>query len=216
MFICHCWVFGKGELRLDSKLFLQDNAKYRCSFPKHKQKLMDFVVTLLFSAISDPKVETKLIPSPDKAQDSKKMVEMSCSATGKPAPKITWHLPSILQQKPREYHIKFSNETVTVISNFTHTHSKILQEYPITCVIQHPSLNVTLVPPTDSLEQGQYVTLLLLWSGAENGKHLLGQIRQLLRGLGAGGEGTWKSSCGWAWEGWRRCCGTSRCPGQWH
>lgn len=167
---------------------------------KHKQKLMGFV-TLLFTAISDPKVETKLIPSSDKAEDSEKMVGMSCSATGKPAPKITWHLPSILQQKPREYHIKFSNQTVTVISNFTHTHSKIFQEHPIACMIQHPSLNVTLVLPTDSLEQGQYVTLLLLWSGAENGKHLLGQIRKLLRGLGEGGEGTWKSSWGWAWEG---------------
>lgn len=160
---------------------------------KHKQKLMGFV-TLLFTAISDPKVETKLIPSSDKAEDSEKMVGMSCSATGKPAPKITWHLPSILQQKPREYHIRFSNQTVTVISNFTHTHSKIFQEHPIACMIQHPSLNVTLVLPADSLEQGQYVTLLLLWSGAENGKHLLGQIRKLLRGLGEGGEGTWKSS----------------------
>lgn len=173
IFTCYCWSFGKGELRLDSKLFLQDTCKYRCSLLKHEQKLMDFV-TLLFTAISDPKAETKLIPSPDKAEDSEKMVGMSCSATGKPAPKITWHLPSILKQKPREYHIKFSNQTVTVISNFTHAHSKILQEYPITCMIQHPSLNVTLVLPTDSLEQGQYVTLLLLWSGAETAKHLLG------------------------------------------
>lgn len=173
MFICHCWAFGKRELRLDGKLFLQDNYKYRCSLLKHRQKPTDFV-SLLFTAISDPKVETKLIPSPDKAKDSEKMVGMSCSATGKPAPKITWHLPSILQQKPREYHIKFSNQTVTVISNFTHTHSKILQEHPITCMIQHPSLNVTLVLPTDSLEQGQYVTLPLLWSGTEIGKHLLG------------------------------------------
>lgn len=171
--ICHCWGFGKGELRLDSKLFLQDNCKYRCSLLKHRQKLRD-LVTLFFTAISDPRVETKLISSPDKAEDSEKMVGMSCSATGKPAPKITWYLPSILQQKPREYHIKFSNQTVTVISNFTHTHSKILREYPITCMIQHPSLNVTLVLPTDSLEQGQYVTLLLLWSRAEIGKHLLG------------------------------------------
>ncbi|XP_027765960.1 nectin-4-like, partial [Empidonax traillii] len=106
------------------------------------------------AAISDPKVEAKHIPSPDKTEDSEKVVGISCSATGKPAPKITWHLPSILQQKPREYHIKFSNQTVTVISNFTHTHSKILHEYPIACVIQHPSLNVTLVLPTDSLQQG--------------------------------------------------------------
>ncbi|KAL9866850.1 nectin-2-like, partial [Geothlypis trichas] len=72
-----------------------------------------------------------------------------------------WYLPSILQQKPREYHIKFSNQTVTVISNFTHTHSKILREYPITCMIQHPSLNVTLVLPTDSLEQGPNSSMAL-------------------------------------------------------
>lgn len=157
-------------------------------------------------------MEAKLIPSPDKAEDSEKVVGMSCSATGKPAPKITWHLPSILQQKPREYHIKLGNETVTVISNFTHANPKILQEHPIACVIQHPSLNVTLVLPTDSLEQGQYETLLLSWSGEDMAKHLLGQIRKILRGLGAGGEGTWKSSRGWAWEVWRRCRGASRHP----
>lgn len=134
---------------------------------------MDFVI-LCFTAISDPKVEAKLIRSPDKAEDSEKVVGLSCSATGKPAPKITWRLPSILQQKPREYHIKLSNQTVTVISNFTHAHYKILQEYPIACMIQHPSLNVTLVLPTDSLPQGQCVTLLLPWSGEEMAKHLLG------------------------------------------
>ncbi|XP_056355568.1 OX-2 membrane glycoprotein-like isoform X2 [Oenanthe melanoleuca] len=133
---------------------LQDEGCYKCIFNTFPSGAVTGRMCLKVYAISDPKVETKLIPSPDKAEDSEKMVEMSCSATGKPAPKITWHLPSILQQKPREYHIKFSNQTVTVISNFTHTHSKILQEYPITCMIQHPSLNVTLVLPTDSLEQG--------------------------------------------------------------
>lgn len=127
----------------------------------------------MFTAISNPKVEAKLIPSPDKAENSENVVGMSCSATGKPAPKITWRLPSILQQKPREYHIKLGNQTVTVISNFTHAHSKILQEYPIACVIQHPSLNVTLVLPTDSLAQGQYVTLPLPWSREDTMKHLL-------------------------------------------
>ncbi|XP_066062948.1 LOW QUALITY PROTEIN: OX-2 membrane glycoprotein-like [Chamaea fasciata] len=133
---------------------LQDEGCYKCIFNTFPSGAVTGRMCLKVYAISDPKVETKLIPSRDKAQDSEKMVGMSCSATGKPAPKITWHLPSILQQKPREYHIKFSNQTMTVISNFTHTDSKILQEYPITCVIQHPSLNVTLVLPTDSLEQG--------------------------------------------------------------
>ncbi|XP_014737506.1 PREDICTED: OX-2 membrane glycoprotein-like [Sturnus vulgaris] len=153
---------------------LHDEGCYKCIFNTFPSGTVTGRMCLQVYAISDPKVETKLIPSPDKAENSEKMVGMSCSATGKPAPKITWHLPSILQQKPREYHIKFSNQTVTVISNFTHTHSKVLQEYPITCMIQHPSLNVTLVLPTDSLEQGQYITLLLLWSGAEIGKHFLG------------------------------------------
>lgn len=173
MFICHCRGLGEGDARLDIKVVLQDNGKYRCFLLKRQQKVTDFV-TLCFTAISDPKVEAKLIPSPDKAEDSEKVVGMSCSATGKPAPKITWQLPSILQQKPREYHIKLGNETVTVISNFTHANPKILQEHPIACVIQHPSLNVTLVLPTDSLEEGQYETLLLSWSGEDMAKHLLG------------------------------------------
>lgn len=134
---------------------------------------MDFV-TLCFTAISDPKVEAKLIRSPDQAEDSEKVVGMSCSAIGKPAPKITWHLPSVLQQKPREYRVQLGNQTVAVISNFTHTYSKILQEYPITCEIQHPSLNVTLVLPTDSLVQGQCVILLLPWTGEGITKYLLG------------------------------------------
>ncbi|NXO90882.1 OX2G protein, partial [Certhia brachydactyla] len=133
---------------------LQDEGCYKCIFNTFPSGAVTGRTCLKVYAILDHKAETKLIPNPDKAEDSEKMVGMSCSATGKPAPKITWHLPRSLQQKPKEYHKKFSNQTVTVISNFTLTHPKILQEYPITCMIQHPSLNVTLVLPTDSLEQG--------------------------------------------------------------
>ncbi|XP_010140287.1 PREDICTED: OX-2 membrane glycoprotein-like, partial [Buceros rhinoceros silvestris] len=130
---------------------LQDEGCYKCIFNTFPSGAVTGRMCLKVYAISEPKVEANLIPSSDKAEDSEKEVRMSCSATGKPAPKITWRLPSILQQKPREYHIKLSNQTVTVISNFTHAHSKILQEHPIACVIQHPSLNTTLVLPTDSL-----------------------------------------------------------------
>ncbi|NXC15147.1 OX2G protein, partial [Corythaeola cristata] len=133
---------------------LQDEGCYKCIFNTFPSGAVSGRMCLKVYAILNPKVEAKLIPSPGKAEDSEKVVGMSCSATGKPAPKIIWHLPSILQQKPREYHVRLSNQTVTVISNFTHAHSKILQEYPIACVIQHPSLNVTLVLPTDSLAQG--------------------------------------------------------------
>nr|XP_047913061.1 OX-2 membrane glycoprotein-like isoform X1 [Anser cygnoides]XP_047913062.1 OX-2 membrane glycoprotein-like isoform X1 [Anser cygnoides]XP_047913063.1 OX-2 membrane glycoprotein-like isoform X1 [Anser cygnoides] len=137
------------------KVTLQDEGCYKCIFNTFPLGAITGRTCLKVYAISDPKVEAKFIPSPDISEDSEKVVGMSCSATGKPAPKISWSLPSILLQKPREYHVRLGNQTVTVISNFTHTLSKILQEYPIACVIQHPSLNVTLALPMDSLAQGQ-------------------------------------------------------------
>ncbi|XP_009947423.1 PREDICTED: OX-2 membrane glycoprotein-like [Leptosomus discolor] len=150
--------FAHSELQVSAislgGVTLQDEGCYKCIFNTFPSGAVTGRMCLKVYAISDPKVEAKLIPHPEKAEGSEKVVGMSCSATGKPAPKISWRLPSILQQKPREYHVKLGNQTVTVISNFTHTHSKILQEYPIACVIQHPSLNVTLVLPTDSLAQG--------------------------------------------------------------
>ncbi|XP_069725182.1 OX-2 membrane glycoprotein-like [Phaenicophaeus curvirostris] len=150
--------FAQSELQASAiylrGVTLQDEGCYKCIFNTFPLGAVTGRTCLKVYVISNPKVEAKLIPSPDTAEDSEKMVGFSCSATGKPAPKITWHLPRILQQKPREYHIRLSNQTVTVISNFTHAHSKILQEYPITCVIQHPSLNRTLVLPMDSVAQG--------------------------------------------------------------
>ncbi|NWH57700.1 OX2G protein, partial [Geococcyx californianus] len=133
---------------------LQDEGCYKCIFNTFPLGAVAGRMCLKVYVISDPRVEAKIIRRTDKPEDSERMVQMSCSATGKPAPKITWNLPRILQQKPQEYHIMFSNKTVTVISNFTHAHSKILQEYPITCAIQHPSLNITLVLPMDSLARG--------------------------------------------------------------
>ncbi|XP_075583004.1 LOW QUALITY PROTEIN: OX-2 membrane glycoprotein-like [Pelecanus crispus] len=150
--------FARSELQVSSisihGVTIQDEGCYKCIFNTFLLGAVTGRMCLKVYAISDPKVEVKLIPSPDKAEDSEKVVGMSCSATGKPAPKITWHLPNILQQKPKEYHIMLGNQTVTVISNFTHARSKILQEYPIACVIQHPSLNMTLVLPMDTLVQG--------------------------------------------------------------
>ncbi|NXS67164.1 OX2G protein, partial [Pandion haliaetus] len=157
--------FAHSELQVSAislhGVTLQDEGCYKCIFNTFPLGAVSGRMCLKVYAISDPKVEAKLIPSPDKAEDAEKVVGMSCSATGKPAPKITWLLPNILQQKPREYHIKLGNETVTVISNFTHTHSKILQEYRIACMIQHPSLNATLVLPMDSLAQGPVSSMAL-------------------------------------------------------
>uniref|UniRef100_A0A8C3KHF8 Ig-like domain-containing protein n=1 Tax=Calidris pygmaea TaxID=425635 RepID=A0A8C3KHF8_9CHAR len=156
---------------------LQDEGCYKCIFNTFPSGAVTGRMCL------NVYVEAKLIPSPDKAKDSQNVVRMSCSATGKPAPKITWHLPSILQQKPREYHIGLGNQSVTVISNFTHAHAKILQEYPIACVIQHPSLNGTLVLPMDSLAQGQY--FCIFWSFESFAYSFL--IASFCRGAGLGG-----------------------------
>ncbi|XP_040438985.1 OX-2 membrane glycoprotein-like [Falco naumanni] len=157
--------FARSELQTSAislhGVTLQDEGCYKCIFNMFPSGPATGRMCLKVYAISDPKVEAKLISSPDKAEGSEKVVRMSCSATGKPAPKITWRLPSILQQKPREYHVRLSNQTVTVISNFTHAHSKILQEYPIACMIQHPGLNVTLVLPTESLMQGPDTSVAL-------------------------------------------------------
>ncbi|XP_071613327.1 TPA-induced transmembrane protein isoform X2 [Heliangelus exortis] len=150
--------FAHSELQTSGislrEVTLEDEGCYKCIFNTFPSGAVTGRMCLKVYAISDPKVEAKLIPNPDKTENSEQVVGLSCSATGKPAPKIIWRLPTILQQKPREYHIRLGNQTVTVISNFTHTHSKILQEHPIACVILHPSLNVTLVLPRDSLAQG--------------------------------------------------------------
>ncbi|NXP51695.1 OX2G protein, partial [Heliornis fulica] len=150
--------FTQSELQASSisihRVTLRDEGCYKCIFNTFPSGAVTGRMCLKVYAILDHKVEVKLLPSPDKVEDSEKVAGMSCSATGKPAPTIAWHLPRFLQQKPREYHIRLSNGAVTVISNFTHSHFKVLQEYPITCMIQHPSLNTTLFLPVDTMMQG--------------------------------------------------------------
>uniref|UniRef100_A0A663NBH5 Ig-like domain-containing protein n=1 Tax=Athene cunicularia TaxID=194338 RepID=A0A663NBH5_ATHCN len=122
--------FSHSELQASSislhGVTLQDEGCYKCIFNTFPSGAVTGRMCLKVYAILDHRVEAKLIPSPDKAENSEKLVGISCSATGKPAPKITWHLPSILQQKPKEYHIKLGNQTVTVIS---------LLVVPLVCVL---------------------------------------------------------------------------------
>ncbi|NWI99432.1 OX2G protein, partial [Crypturellus undulatus] len=133
----------------------QDEGCYKCIFNTFPSGAVTGRMCLKVYGISDPKVEVKFIPNPDKAKDNDKVVEISCSATGKPAPKISWQLPSTLQEIPREHRRRVTNQTVTVTSNLTLALSSTFQGRPIGCVIQHPSLNKTLVLPVDDLIQGQ-------------------------------------------------------------
>lgn len=108
---------------------------------------------MCLTAISEPRLEAKLVSSPDNGEQ--KMLEISCSVTGKPAPVISWNLSHHLPQEPGRYLVSHSDQTVTVISNFTYVPSRIHWESPVGCVIQHPLLNVTLTLPNEALIQGE-------------------------------------------------------------
>ncbi|OCT93675.1 OX-2 membrane glycoprotein [Xenopus laevis] len=83
--------------------------------------------------ISDPKLDIN---------KSEEYHIISCSATGKPAPTITWNLTETPEQNPQNYSIIHPDQTVTVISNFTH---RTLGRIHVTCVVQHPSLSSDIV-----------------------------------------------------------------------
>ncbi|XP_041437371.1 OX-2 membrane glycoprotein isoform X1 [Xenopus laevis] len=96
------------------------------------------------ASISDPKMEINL--------DSNNDHVISCSATGKPAPKITWNVTRTLEQNPQNYSINHPDQTVTVISNFTH---RTLGRIHVTCVVHHPSLSSDIVL-SKAIEDSQF------------------------------------------------------------
>uniref|UniRef100_A0A803KCB4 OX-2 membrane glycoprotein n=1 Tax=Xenopus tropicalis TaxID=8364 RepID=A0A803KCB4_XENTR len=87
------------------------------------------------ASISYPKMEINL--------DSNSDYVISCSATGKPAPTISWNLTGTPEQNPQDYSITHPDQTVTVISNFTHSPSGRRER--ITCVVHHPALGSDIV-----------------------------------------------------------------------
>ncbi|XP_068122301.1 nectin-3-like isoform X2 [Hyperolius riggenbachi] len=74
----------------------------------------------------------------------------TCSATGKPAPEISWNLTDGLQIKPHTNTREDANGTVTVISNFTFKATQGVKE--VTCVVKHPEcLPDTTLSPTSNV-----------------------------------------------------------------
>ncbi|XP_006032557.3 OX-2 membrane glycoprotein-like [Alligator sinensis] len=149
--------FTQRDLKVSAITFhavtMEDEGCYKCIFNTFPLGSVSGRMCLEVYAISEPRVEAKLVSSPDNAGE--KLLEMSCSVTGKPTPKVSWILSSHFQQRPTEYFIKHANQTVTAISSFTHVPSRILLEESLTCEIQHPSLNITLALPKDRLKQSQ-------------------------------------------------------------
>ncbi|XP_008105964.1 OX-2 membrane glycoprotein [Anolis carolinensis] len=132
---------------------LTDEGCYDCIFNTFPLGAISAKTCLRVYALTEPRVTVKHVIDPDSAGEG--VLEISCSATGKPEPVITWKANKHLLIKPKEYVIQHSNKTMTVVSNFTHISSQVFHENPITCVIHHPSLNTTqeLTVPVTVMEE---------------------------------------------------------------
>ncbi|XP_053560506.1 OX-2 membrane glycoprotein [Bombina bombina] len=94
------------------------------------------------SQISKPKLETHPLISPENTEE---MQVVSCTATGKPAPEITWNLTESHQMTPQYYSIAHPDQSVTIISNFTWTTSRSQHKTKVACVVRHPSLDREII-----------------------------------------------------------------------
>lgn len=58
-----------------------------------------------------------------------------CSATGKPAPKITWLDDGELDESPEIHHVQHANGTVTVANRLTFSANHV---HALACLLDHP------------------------------------------------------------------------------
>ncbi|XP_018101349.1 OX-2 membrane glycoprotein isoform X2 [Xenopus laevis] len=111
-----------------------DQGCFQCIFSVYPLgSIMGSICLNVTVRISDPKLYIN---------KSEEYHIISCSATGKPAPTITWNLTETPEQNPQNYSINHPDQTVTVISNFTH---RTLGRIHVTCVVHHPSLSSDIV-----------------------------------------------------------------------
>ncbi|KAM5180813.1 OX-2 membrane glycoprotein-like [Mantella aurantiaca] len=85
--------------------------------------------------ISDPILDIRRVRSQDGFET---LNAVTCSATGKPAPEVSWNTTGGLTITPETYTTANLNGTVTTISNFTltgRTGGKVI------CVVRHPALH---------------------------------------------------------------------------
>jgi len=86
-----------------------------------------------------------------------------CSATGKPAPKITWLDDKDLNESPEIHHFQNANGTVKVANRLTFSANHF---HALTCLLDHP--------------QGRKMKVLYLEKGREGRLHLYGEVQQVV------------------------------------
>ncbi|XP_069058740.1 nectin-3-like [Pleurodeles waltl] len=139
---------------------LSDEGCYKCFFSVFPTGSVVGRTCLHVYAISEPILEASLLSKPE--SEEKEQV-VSCSATGKPAPEITWNLTKSLLGKPQHYFIDNPNRTITVISNFTYVSSQFNPHILVTCVLRHPALNVEITLPVETEKQNLASSSPLVW-----------------------------------------------------
>ncbi|XP_034970666.1 OX-2 membrane glycoprotein-like [Zootoca vivipara] len=118
---------------------LKDEGCYKCIFNVFPIGPIAGRTCLEVYALTQPKVTVRHVLDPGNAEEE--VLEISCSATGRPAPKITWKVTKPLMMEPKQYVTQHLNQTVTVVSNFSYVFLKDVWDNTITCVVHHPSLN---------------------------------------------------------------------------
>uniref|UniRef100_A0A8C5P7C3 Ig-like domain-containing protein n=1 Tax=Leptobrachium leishanense TaxID=445787 RepID=A0A8C5P7C3_9ANUR len=135
---------------------LEDHGCFKCTFNvfPYGATYANICLDVYEMNISEPTLDSRtLTPS----NSSEEIYIISCSVTGKPAPRMWWNISESMDGIPYNYTIVNPDQSVTVISNFTHTVSKLQHERKVTCVINHPALQQTI-----------YLTKSINYTGKEN------------------------------------------------
>ncbi|XP_066858397.1 nectin-3-like isoform X2 [Anser cygnoides] len=110
-------------------LTFEDESCYRCIFNAFPDGSYSKDICLNIQTISELTVEF------ESHLATKDLLTAVCSATGKPAPNITWLIDEDLYEPPKIHYIQNPNGTVTVANRCTFSASHL---HNLACLLDHP------------------------------------------------------------------------------
>ncbi|XP_044130119.1 uncharacterized protein LOC122923388 isoform X1 [Bufo gargarizans] len=122
-----------------SPVTLEDEGCFKCIFNLFPVGASSGTICLdvYEEKISEPTLDVKIIDRPEMLE---KLLVITCSGSGLPAPNISWNHSLDLQYEPQTLSIVNSDGTMTVISNLTQTMNETLEGTNVTCIVNHPTL----------------------------------------------------------------------------